>query len=111
MTISVDNWKERKTKNGEVYWNFNAAIDCESFILYTMGWQVFNGVLNPPSFRSGWRFYPMLLSSGDFSERLYEAVTADEQRKTLNIKLRPLAEAVPGIVATAMDFARLFPTT
>jgi len=107
MKISVDNWTERKTKKGANYHNFNIALDFGEIILYTMGWQLANGMVNPPSFRSGWRFYPMILTGGDFSDQLWEVLESDPRRPA---GIREAEEAMAGIIATPMEFARLFPT-
>lgn len=111
MIVLTDNWKERQTKNGETYYNFNVSIDAGDVMLYTMGWQLFNGVINPPSFRSGWRFYPMMLTGGGFARLLWDELNDNATRIKLGLKLRPFEEAVTGITATAMDFARLFPNS
>jgi hypothetical protein len=107
MEVFVDNFTERTTRSKTVkYLNFNVVFSDDDFIVYSMGWQVFGGIINPPSYSKGGRFFPNLNLSPALAARLYNRVLEKlPEGHTLDSE----AEVVDGLTLTKAEFKRLYP--
>jgi hypothetical protein len=106
MEIYVDNFSEKLTKNNVKYVNFNVLFVEGESIIYTQGWQMFQGLINPPSFARGRRFFPILNLSPAAARTLYEKVG---EKLPAGYDLSDMDEVTQNLELRAPEYKRLFP--
>ena len=113
--VAVDNLVVRTTKKGARYINFNVVITYGNEKLYYIGFQTMGGLINPPSYRVGWRFVPIVHVSQEIANLIYlklQEVLRVDIGKELFEEFLPLLDmktATDPLVMRMADFVRLFP--
>jgi hypothetical protein len=107
MNIFADNFVERTTRNKKTtYLNFNVIFSLGDEVIYSVGWQLFSGHINPPSYSKGGRFFPNLHLSPPLAEAVYLAV---KESMPGGYELGTIDDVVPSMQLTRAEFLRLFP--
>jgi hypothetical protein len=111
FTVHIDNVREKETKGGLKYLNFNMLVQFgEKEVLYVLGMQLIRGIINPPSFRAGRRYAPIVYQTAPLASAVYAAVKRELERNWPNYLLQDEAMATDGLKMTVADFVRLYPT-
>lgn len=107
MEIHADNFTKRETKSGKEYLNFHVLFAEGDLIVYSQGWQVFGGLINPPSYMKGRRFFPNLNLSPEAARMLYDAVAGQLPE---GFELTEKDVLVKHLTLTMDEFKRLYPS-